>query len=64
MKSLGKQNRLLFNEMLRDYQENKEYIKAIDTKGKSYSAESCIWLKYLSSKRLTNTTRPLSFLML
>jgi hypothetical protein len=44
MKSLGKQNRLLFNEMLRDYQENKEYIKAIDTKGKSYSAESCIWL--------------------
>ena len=38
MKSLGKQNRLLFNEMLIDYQENKEYIKAIDTKGKSYSA--------------------------
>jgi hypothetical protein len=43
-KSLGKQNRLLFNEMLRGCQENKEYIEAIDTKGKSYSAESCMWL--------------------
>jgi hypothetical protein len=44
MKSLGKQNRLAFNEMLRDCQENKEYIEAIDTKGNSYSVESCIWL--------------------
>ena len=43
---------LLFNEILKDCQENKEYVEAINTKGKSYSEESYMALIFKRQKMI------------
>jgi hypothetical protein len=52
--ALREENALLFNEMLSECRQNKDYIRAVSSKGEYYSAESLFMLLILQQQKMIN----------
>ena len=52
--ALREENALLFNEMLYECGQNKDYIRAVISKGETYSAESLFMLLVLQEQKTIN----------
>jgi hypothetical protein len=52
--ALRQENALLFNEMLSECGQNKDYIRAVISKGENYSAESLFMLLVLQQQKMIN----------
>jgi hypothetical protein len=52
--ALRKENALLFNKMLSECGHNKDYIRAVVSKGENYSAESLFVLLILQQQKMIN----------
>jgi hypothetical protein len=48
------ENPFLFNEMLSECGQNKDYIRAVSCKGEGYSAESLFMLLILQQQKMIN----------
>ena len=52
--ALRKESALLFNNMLSECGQNKDYIRAVSSKGEYYSAESLLMLLVLQQQKMIN----------
>ena len=52
--ALREESALLFNEMLSECGQNKDYIRAVSSKGEYYSAESLFMLLILQQQKMIN----------
>jgi hypothetical protein len=52
--TLWKENALLFNKMLSECGQNKDYIRAVSSKGEHHSAESLFVLLILQQQKMIN----------
>ena len=52
--ALREEDALLFNEMLSECGQNKDYIRAVVSKGENYSAESLFMLLVLQQQKMIN----------
>jgi hypothetical protein len=52
--ALREENALLFNKMLSECGQNKDYIRAVSSKGEYYSAESLFTLLVLQQQKMIN----------
>jgi hypothetical protein len=50
--ALREENRLLFNKMLSECEENKDYVKAASSKGQSFAAESLFLALILQQQKM------------
>ena len=52
--ALREESALLFNKMLSECRQNKDYIRAVSSKGENYSAESLFMLLILEQQKMIN----------
>jgi hypothetical protein len=50
--ALREENRLLFNKMLTECQENQDYVRAVSSKGEPFAAESLFMVLILQQQKM------------